>query len=68
MVQNCANLNEIPESAGESLLKLDVERLKPSAIESAKKIAATKPKGKGKLAVEFELKLGAVSTANKGTS
>lgn len=69
VVKNCENLNKIPESLGARLQKLEVERLRDSAIDSARKIADSKKGGqKGKFAVEFELKIGPVSETNKAAS
>ncbi|KAH6794738.1 hypothetical protein C2S52_005215 [Perilla frutescens var. hirtella] len=62
VVRNCADLIEIPKCLGTHLEKLDIERLRDSAVESAKAIGETK-KGKpqGKFAVPFVLNIGPVS-------
>lgn len=65
MVHNCENLKKIPEYLGKHLLKLDIERVRDTVVESARKIEETKKEGKGKFAVQFELKIGAVCEANK---
>ncbi|XP_057787905.1 putative late blight resistance protein homolog R1A-10 [Salvia miltiorrhiza] len=69
VVKNCENLNKIPESLGKRLQKLEVERLRDSAIESAREIGNSKKGGqKGKFAVDFDLKVGPVSETSKATS
>ncbi|KAH6783142.1 hypothetical protein C2S52_008101 [Perilla frutescens var. hirtella] len=59
VVKNCENLKEIPECLGTHLQKLEIERLRPSAVESAKKIEETnKKKPEDKFAVQFNLNIG----------
>lgn len=61
MVKNCENLKEIPETVGTHLHKLEIERLRDSAVESARKIGETKNgEPKGKFAIPFDLKIGPV--------
>ncbi|KAH6772027.1 hypothetical protein C2S52_005214 [Perilla frutescens var. hirtella] len=69
VVKNCENLKEIPECLGARLQKLEIERLRDSAVESARKIGKTKNEGpKGKFTVEFDLKIGPVCDTSKATS
>ncbi|KAH6794739.1 hypothetical protein C2S52_005216 [Perilla frutescens var. hirtella] len=58
VVKICENLKEIPECLGTHLEKLDIERLRPSAVQSAQKIEKTKETPKGKFAVQFNLNIG----------
>lgn len=55
VVKNCENLKEIPVALGESLEKLDIDRLRASAVNSAMRIADEK---KNKAGAPFKLHLG----------
>ncbi|XP_057812467.1 putative late blight resistance protein homolog R1A-10 [Salvia miltiorrhiza] len=59
VVKNCENLKEIPECLGTHLEKLEIDRVRFSAVQSAKKIEeAKKGKPKGKFEVPFNLIVG----------
>ncbi|XP_057802301.1 putative late blight resistance protein homolog R1B-16 [Salvia miltiorrhiza] len=59
VVKNCENLKEIPECLGTHLEKLEIERVRFSAVQSAKKIEeAKKGEPKGKFEVPFNLIVG----------
>lgn len=54
VVKNCENLKEIPECLGAKLEKLEIDRLRPSAVKSAKNIGETQ---KGRTTGRFEVPL-----------
>ncbi|XP_057789422.1 putative late blight resistance protein homolog R1A-4 [Salvia miltiorrhiza] len=59
VVKNCENLKEIPECLGTHLEKLEIERVRFSAVQSAKKIEeAKKGEPKGEFEVPFDLIVG----------
>ncbi|KAH6829734.1 hypothetical protein C2S53_015026 [Perilla frutescens var. hirtella] len=59
VVKNCENLIEIPECLGTHLQKLEIERLRESAVESARNIGKTRSgKPESKFSVPFNLNIG----------
>lgn len=58
VVRNCERLKEIPECLGANLEKLEIHRVRPSVVKSAKKIAKSKDKAVGIFGVQFNLTVG----------